>query len=51
MLTVNLSDEGRWKKYDNTSPLISLFKRFHPLNEEIEQRINQYTFPVTFKKK
>ena len=50
MLTVNLSDEGRWKKYDNTSPLISLFKRFHPLNEEIEQRINQYTFPVTFKK-
>lgn len=50
MLTVNLSDEDRWKKYNNTSPLISLFKRFHPLNEEIEMRINQYTFPVTFKK-
>jgi len=50
MLTVNLSDEDRWKKYDNTSPLISLFKQFHPLNEEIEKRINQYTFPVAFKK-
>jgi len=50
MLTVNLSDEDRWKKYDNTSPLISLFNQFHPVNEEMEKRINQYTFPVTFKK-
>jgi len=50
MLTVNLSVEDRWKKYGNTSPLISLFNRFHPINEEMEKRINQYTFPVTFKK-
>ncbi|KQR67674.1 Crp/Fnr family transcriptional regulator [Pedobacter sp. Leaf176] len=50
MIKVNLSEEDRWKKYGNTSPLISLFKRFHPLNEEIEKRINQYTFPVSFKK-
>ena len=50
MFTVSLSDEDRWKKYDNTSPLISLFNRFHPVNEEMEKRINQYTFPVTFKK-
>lgn len=50
MFTVSLSDEDRWKKYGNTSPLISLFNRFHPINEEMEKRINQYTFPVTFKK-
>lgn len=50
MFTVSLSDEDRWKKYSNTSPLISLFNRFHPINEEMEKRINQYTFPVTFKK-
>ncbi|MCZ4223021.1 Crp/Fnr family transcriptional regulator [Pedobacter rhodius] len=50
MIAVNLSDEDRWKKYNNSSPLIALFKRFHPLNEEIEKRINQHTFPVSFKK-
>lgn len=50
MFTVSLSDEDRWKKYGNTSPLNLLFNRFHPLNEEMEKRINQYTFPVTFKK-
>jgi signal-transduction protein with cAMP-binding, CBS, and nucleotidyltransferase domain len=30
--------------------LISIFKAFHPLNEEIEQIINTDTFPVVFKK-
>jgi len=50
MFTVSLSDEDRWKKYGNASPLVSLFNRFYPINEEMEKRINQYTFPVTFKK-
>ena len=50
MIAVNLSDEDRWKKYNNFSPLISVFKKFHPLNDEIERRINQHTFPVSYKK-
>lgn len=50
MIAVNLSDEDRWKKYNNFSPLVSIFKKFHPLNDEIEKRINQHTFPISFKK-
>ncbi|WP_406826494.1 Crp/Fnr family transcriptional regulator [Pedobacter sp. KACC 23697] len=50
MIAVNLSDKDRWKKYNNLSPLIAFFKNFHPLNEEIEKRINQHTFPVSYKK-
>jgi len=50
MIAVNLSDEDRWKKYNNFSPLISIFKKFHPLNDEIETRINQHTFPISYKK-
>lgn len=50
MIAVNLSDEDRWKKYNNFSPLVSIFKKFHPLNEEIEKRINQHTFPISYKK-
>lgn len=50
MIAVNLSDEDRWKKYNNFSPLISIFKKFHPLNAEIERRINQHTFPISYKK-
>lgn len=50
MIAVNLSDEDRWKKYNNFSPLVSIFKKFHPLNDEIEKRINQHTFPVSYKK-
>jgi len=50
MIAVNLSDKDRWKKYNNSSPLISVFKAFHPLNAEIEARINQHTFPISFKK-
>lgn len=50
MIAVNLSDEDRWKKYNNFSPLVSIFKKFHPLNDEIENRINQHTFPISYKK-
>ncbi|MBE5321102.1 Crp/Fnr family transcriptional regulator [Pedobacter sp. MR2016-19] len=50
MIAVNLSDEERWKEYNNFSPLIDVFKKFHPLNDEIESRINQHTFPVSYKK-
>ena len=50
MILVNLSDENRWKDYNNFSPLISIFKQFHPLNREIERLINEQTFPVSFKK-
>ncbi|WP_316798520.1 Crp/Fnr family transcriptional regulator [Pedobacter frigidisoli] len=50
MIAVNLPDEDRWRKYNNSSPLIAVFKNFHPLNDEIEQRINQHTFPISYKK-
>nr|WP_315423740.1 Crp/Fnr family transcriptional regulator [uncultured Pedobacter sp.] len=50
MIAVNLSDEERWKKYNNISPLIDVFKKFHPLNDEIERRINQHTFPISYRK-
>jgi len=50
MIAVNLSDEDRWKKFNNFSPFISIFKKFHPLNKEIEDRINQHTFPISYKK-
>lgn len=50
MIAVNSSDEDRWKKYNNFSPLVSIFKKFHPLNDEMEKRINQHTFPVSYKK-
>ena len=50
MIAVNLSDEERWKEYNNFSPLIDVFKKFHPLNDEIERRINQHTFPISYKK-
>jgi len=50
MIAINLSGVDRWKKYNNFSPLISIFKKFHPLNDEIEKRINQHTFPISYKK-
>lgn len=50
MILVNLSDNDRWKDYNDFSPLISIFKRFHPLNKEIEHLINEQTFPISFKK-
>jgi len=50
MIAVNLSEEDRWKKFNNVSPLIAIFKKYHPLNKEIEQLINLQTFPVSYKK-
>ncbi|KQS34465.1 Crp/Fnr family transcriptional regulator [Pedobacter sp. Leaf194] len=50
MIAVNLPEEDRWKKYNGSSPLISVFKQFHNLNNEIEVYLNQNTFPVNFKK-
>jgi len=38
----------RWISYGGRSPIISVFKQFHPLNSEIEQVINEQTFPVNF---
>jgi len=45
-----LSNKDKWGKYGGSSPLITVFKHFHPLNKEIDGFINQYTFPITFKK-
>jgi len=42
--------EDKWARYNGFSPLISVFKYFHPLNKEIETIINNSTFPVVFKK-
>ncbi|MDN3585423.1 Crp/Fnr family transcriptional regulator [Pedobacter aquatilis] len=50
MFTVDLSEKDRWRKYNNISPLVGIFKKIHPLNPDIEERINQSTFPVFFKK-
>ncbi len=50
MITATLSAPDKWKEYGYCSPLIDIFKRFHPLNAEIEQLINLNTFPVSFKK-
>lgn len=50
MFTVDLSEKDRWRKYNNVSPVVDVFKKIHSLNPDIEERINQYTFPVFFKK-
>ncbi|WP_316805634.1 Crp/Fnr family transcriptional regulator [Pedobacter nototheniae] len=50
MIALNLSDKDKWKRYKNFSPLITIFKKFHVLNSEIEKRINQQTFPISYKK-
>ena len=50
MITVDFSEEEKWKNYNQFSPLITLFKNFHPLASDIEQKINQYTFPISYKK-
>ncbi|WP_316829520.1 Crp/Fnr family transcriptional regulator [Pedobacter aquatilis] len=42
--------EDKWVAYGGASPLISVFKYFHPLNQEIEDIINSSTFPVIFNK-
>ncbi|MDN3588385.1 Crp/Fnr family transcriptional regulator [Pedobacter aquatilis] len=45
-----ISTENKWLQFGGFSPLITIFKAFHPLNEEIEKIINDETFPVVFKK-
>ncbi|WP_316736864.1 Crp/Fnr family transcriptional regulator [Pedobacter aquatilis] len=50
MIAADLSEKDRWKKYNNVSPVIAVFKKIHPLNAEIEAQLNQHTFPVSFKK-
>lgn len=50
---MNLTNEfgdRKWDDFGGQSPLIAVFKSFHPLNSEIEQIINQQTFPVKFAK-
>ena len=42
--------ENKWEMYNGFSPLISVFKAYHPLNAEIEAIINEQTFPVQFRK-
>jgi len=46
----NKFGKDKWKDFGGCSPLIAVFKNFHPLNSEIESIINEYTFPVTFEK-
>ncbi|WP_316737321.1 Crp/Fnr family transcriptional regulator [Pedobacter aquatilis] len=45
---INIHD--KWEEFNGFSPLISIFKAFHPLNKNIEKIINEETFPVIFKK-
>ena len=40
----------KWLAYGGFSPLITVFRTFHDLSPEIEQIINEQTFPVAFKK-
>ncbi|WP_316798411.1 Crp/Fnr family transcriptional regulator [Pedobacter frigidisoli] len=40
----------RWIPFGGQSPMIPVFKAFHPLNAEIEKVINTQTFPVEFAK-
>lgn len=45
-----IDTENKWLQFNGFSPLITIFKAFHPLNDEIEEIINKETFPVIFKK-
>ena len=38
----------RWIPYGGQSPIIPVFKQYHPLNQQIEDVINVQTFPVHF---
>ena len=42
------SEKDKWEHFDGLSPLIHLFKEYHPLNNSIESIINAHTFPVSF---
>ncbi len=50
MILKNELGDKKWDNLGGISPLISVFKLFHPLNSEIERIINEQTFPVTFAK-
>ncbi|MNK71313.1 hypothetical protein D3C87_907620 [compost metagenome] len=40
----------KWLTFNGFSPLITFFRSYHDLTPEIEYFINEYTFPVVFKK-
>ncbi|RZL64157.1 MAG: Crp/Fnr family transcriptional regulator [Pedobacter sp.] len=42
--------KDKWATYHGFSPIITVFKTYHPLNSEIEKILNEETFPVSFKK-
>ncbi|RBQ05484.1 Crp/Fnr family transcriptional regulator [Pedobacter miscanthi] len=46
----NIYGEDKWVAFGGFSPLITVFKSYHPLSPEIENIINTYTFPVRFGK-
>lgn len=46
----NIYGDQKWTAFGGQSPLIAVFKNFHELNPEIEQIINEYTFPIKFAK-
>lgn len=49
-MAINLPDKDKWINYNGSSPLNAVFAKFHPINGEIEQLINDQTFPVTCNK-
>ncbi|NTE00740.1 Crp/Fnr family transcriptional regulator [Agrobacterium tumefaciens] len=46
----NIYGDQKWASFGGQSPLIAVFKSFHHLSPEIEQVINDQTFPVSFAK-
>jgi len=50
MILKNEFGANKWEHFGGVSPLIAVFKTFHELNPEIEEIINEQTFPLTFAK-
>ncbi|WP_029286601.1 Crp/Fnr family transcriptional regulator [Pedobacter sp. R20-19] len=46
----NIYGDQKWASFGGQSPLIAVFKSFHHLSPEIEEVINDQTFPVNFAK-
>ncbi|MCX2575894.1 Crp/Fnr family transcriptional regulator [Pedobacter sandarakinus] len=46
----NIYGEKKWDNFNGQSPLIEVFRKFHPLTPELEAIINEHTFPVEFGK-
>lgn len=40
----------KWDMFGGKSPVISFLQQFHPLNNQMEEILNEKTFPVTFAK-